>query len=249
MGASEQKDAAVNLAEAVRQATTQPASIDALNTVITMATDCGPCDGASVTMLGKNRSLTTVASSDELITRADRLQYELHQGPCLDAVWTDELFIVKNLVEDGRWPQWAPQAAELGVRGVLSVHLFTDTALGAINLYSMQAREYGHADIEVARVIAAHASVVLAYARSEENLWQAIDSRNLIGQAQGILMERFGLAPQRAFAVLRRYSQDHNRKLAVIAEELVRTGKLVGLDDDGSRNAQLVTNALEESAG
>ncbi len=240
--------AASNLAEAVRRAATRRTAVDTLSTVIEMATESGPCDGASVTMLGKNRTLTTVASSDELINRADKLQYELHQGPCLDAVWTDGLFVVKDLQEDGRWPQWAPQAGELGVRGVLSVHLFTDSALGSINLYSMQPRDYDHSDIEVARVIAAHASVVLAYARSEQNLWQAIDSRNLIGQAQGILMERFGLDPERAFAVLRRYSQDHNRKLAVIADELVRTGKLFGLDTDDSRNGQLA-QALPESAG
>ncbi len=75
-------------------------------------------------------------------------------------------------------------------------------------------------------MIAAHASVVLAYARAEKNLWQAIDSRNLIGQAQGILIERYGLTPSSAFAVLRRYSQDHNMKLAVVAEELVSTGAL-----------------------
>ncbi len=242
MGVSEEESdrlSAVTLAEAVRQAAARRASTDTLATVIDMATQSGPCDGASVTMLGRNRSLTTVASSDELITRADKLQYELDQGPCLDAVWTEGLFIVKDLVADGRWARWAPQAAKLGVGGVLSVHLFTDTALGSLNLYSMRPREYDHTDIESARVIAAHASVVLAYARSEQNLWQAIDSRNLIGQAQGILMERFGLSPESAFAVLKRYSQHHNRKLAVISEELVRTGKLFGLgeqatDDEGT---------------
>ena len=66
----------------------------------------------------------------------------------------------------------------------MSVHLFTDTALGSLNLYSLHPRDFGHADLEAARVIGAHASVVLAYARTEQNLWQAIDTRNLIGQAQ-----------------------------------------------------------------
>ncbi|MET0966391.1 MAG: GAF and ANTAR domain-containing protein, partial [Nakamurella sp.] len=151
------------------------------------------------------------------------------EGPCLDAVWVDGLFVVPHLVEDGRWPNWAPQAAELGVVSMLSLHLFTDAALGSLNLYSMRRREFSHSDIEAARVVAAHCSVVLAYSRNEQNLWQAIDSRNLIGQAQGILMERFGLTPERSFAVLRRYSQQHNRKLALIAEELVTTGSLPSL--------------------
>ncbi len=224
---------AVTVAEAARRAASnRRTSGDTLNSAIEMAIGLGSYDGASVTLIGRDRSLTTVASSHELISRADALQYELRQGPCLDAVWTDGLFIVKDLVADGRWPQWAPQAADLGVRAVLAVHLFTDAALGALNLYAMQPRDFDHEDIEAARVIAAHASVMLAYARSEQNLWNAIDSRNLIGQAQGILMERFGLNAERAFAVLRRHSQDHNRKLSVIADELVRTGKLYGLDDD-----------------
>lgn len=250
MDASEQRSerfSAVTVAEAARQAAaTRRNPGDTLTSVIEMATGLGSYDAASVTLLGKDRSLTTVASSDELITRADALQYELHQGPCLDAVWTDGLFVVKDLVADGRWPQWAPRAAELGVGAILAVHLFTDVALGALNLYSMKPRDFDHNDIEAARVIAAHASVVLAYARSEQNLWNAIDSRNLIGQAQGMLMERFGLSPERAFAVLRRHSQDHNRKLSVIADELVRTGKLYGLDDDGVEPGG---KAVPEAAG
>ena len=187
----------------------------------------GPCDSASITMLeGPKRSLKTVASIQRLIQHADQLQYELNEGPCLDAVWVEGHFVIPDIVADGRWPHWAPRAAELGVASMLSLHLFTDTALGSLNLYSLRPRDFDPTDIEAARVIAAHASVVLAYARAEQNLWQAIDSRNLIGQAQGILMERFGLTPAKAFAVLRRYSQHHNRKLAVVAEELVSTGRL-----------------------
>jgi AmiR/NasT family two-component response regulator len=77
--------------------------------------------------------------------------------------------------------------------------------------------------------------VVLAYARTEQNLWQAIDTRNLIGQAQGMLMARYGLTPDKAFAVLRRYSQTTNVRLAVLAEELTSTGRLPDLDPDTTR--------------
>jgi len=203
-----------------------------LSAVIEMATTSAPCDQASITMRGPNRTLRTVAYSSELINQADQLQYQLDEGPCLDAVWEDGLFIIPDLVDDGRWPNWAPRAAELGVVSMLSLHLFTDAALGSLNLYSMRRREFSHGDIEAARIVAAHSSVVLAHARNEQNLWQAIDSRNLVGQAQGILMERFGLTAERSFAVLRRYSQQHNRKLAKIAEELVSTGNLPSLAGD-----------------
>jgi AmiR/NasT family two-component response regulator len=83
--------------------------------------------------------------------------------------------------------------------------------------------------VEAARVIAAHASVVLAYARAEQNLWRAIDTRSIIGQAQGILMERYRLTAASAFEVLRRCSQQQNVKVAVLAEQLATTGQIPGL--------------------
>ena len=172
------------------------------------------------------RAVESVAYSSELILRADQLQYELGEGPCLDAVWTDGVFVIPDLRADGRWPRWAPAAAGLGVGSSVSVHLFTDTALGSLNLYSLHPRDYAHADLEAAKVIGAHASVVLAYTRTEQNLWQAIDTRNLIGQAQGMLMQKYGLTAEKAFGVLRRYSQQHNLKLAAVAEQLTTTRAL-----------------------
>jgi GAF domain-containing protein len=86
----------------------------------------------------------------------------------------------------------APAAAELGVRSSLSVHLLTDTALGSLNLYSLQPRDYDPAEVETAKIIAAQASAVLAYTRNEHRFWQAIDTRNLIGHAQGMLTQNTG---------------------------------------------------------
>ena len=212
-------------AEAVRQAATRKSTSETLAAVIDMAVTSGPGEGASITVR-TGRTVESVAYSSDLILQADQLQYQLGEGPCLDAVWTDGVFVIPNLVADGRWPRWAPAAARLGVGSSISVHLFTDAALGSLNLYSLRPREYGYADVEAAKVIGAHASVVLAYARNEQNLWQAIDTRNLIGQAQGMLMQKYGLTAEKAFGVLRRYSQDHNRKLAAVAEQLTTTGAL-----------------------
>ncbi len=220
------------VAETVRAAVTRPSREAALQEVIEMAVESGPCDAASITMLHPDRSVDTVAFSDDRVLQSDGLQYQLGEGPCMDAVWTDGVFIVPDLVADGRWPRWAPEAAKLGVGASLSVHLFTDSTLGSINLYSMSPREFDDVDVENARVIAAQASVVLAYARQSETLWRAVDARNLIGQAQGMLMERYRLSPGKAFAVLRRYSQEKNIKLRVLAEELTHTGELPGLNRD-----------------
>ena len=222
---------AATIAEAIRTAVARSTPAEALQGVIAMAVQTGPCDAASITMRGAGKTVDTVASSDAKVEQADLLQYELGEGPSLDAVWTNGVFIVPNLVADGRWPHWAPQAAELGIGASLAVHLFTDAALGSLNLYSLAPRGFTESDIENAKVIAAQASVVLAYARTQQNLWQAIDVRNLIGQAQGILMQRYGLTAPKAFAVLRRYSQHHNIKLTVLAEQLTTTGQLPHLDN------------------
>jgi GAF domain-containing protein len=191
-----------------------------------MALSCASCDQASITVLGPGRALETVGAYDDRVTKADRLQYDLREGPCLDAVFTDGVFQVEDLAADSRWPQWTPRATELGLGALLAVHLYTDTSLGALNLYSERPREYDELDVEVAKVVAAHVSVVLAHTRKTQDLWRAIDTRNLIGQAQGILMERFSLSPDQSFSVLRRYSQNHNRKLHDIAGMLVSTREL-----------------------
>jgi hypothetical protein len=221
-------------AEAVRQAATRKSPAETLAAVIDMAVTSGPGEQALITMR-TGRSVESVAYSSDLVLRADQLQYELGEGPCLDAVWANGVFVIPDLVADGRWPRWAPAAAGLGIGSSISVHLFTDTALGSLNLYSLHPRNYGHADLESAKVIGAHASVVLAYARNEQNLWQAIDTRNLIGQAQGMLMQKYGLTAEKAFSALRRYSQDHNLKLAALAEQLTTTGALPdwALNDPG----------------
>ena len=102
--------------------------------------------------------------------------------------------------------------------------------LGALNLYYESMDDFSEDELEVAKVVAAHASVALAKLRSERDLWRAIDSRHLIGQAQGMLMERFKLSPEKSFAVLRRYSQQHNIKLHEVAGALIRTGRLPAED-------------------
>ena len=95
--------------------------------------------------------MESVAYSSDLILRADELQYELGESPCLDAVWTNGVFVIPDLAADGRWPRWAPAAADLGVGSSVSVHLFTtDTALGSLNLYSLHPRQYSHTDVKAA---------------------------------------------------------------------------------------------------
>ena len=187
-----------------------------------MARDAIGCTYAGITLLHGRRRVETVAATDEVVEKADGLQYAMNEGPCLDAIWGGDTFASQDLANEPRWPTWGPQVAELGITGILSVRLYTyGETHGSLNLYADDGRAFSDADIEVAQIYASHASVALAAARESEQLKAAIDSRHLIGLAQGILMERFDIPVDRAFEVLRRYSQTRNVKLREIAAEVV----------------------------
>jgi GAF domain-containing protein len=223
-----------SMAEAARGVAANPGVQDALQSVVDLAMASCECFGASVTLVRTTGGAETTATSGELIEQADNLQYEFDEGPCLRAAEHGGAYLIVDTATDPRWPTWGPAVAAMGLRSVLSIHLFTDArVLGALNLYYKCIEEFADDEVETAKVVAAHASVALARVRSERDLWRAIDSRHLIGQAQGILMERYRLTPEKAFAVLRRHSQEHNIKLHEIAVTLVRTGRL----PDGSATA------------
>ena len=115
------------------------------------------------------------------------------------------------------------------MHSILSIRLHTSgQTLGGLNFYAGQRHRFSDDDIALAHIFGQHASVALATARREEGLRTAIDARHLIGQAQGILMERFGLSGDQAFAVLRRYSQDNNVRLRSVAERIIETRRLPG---------------------
>ncbi len=233
---------ALVFAERTRQIASQRSPDEAIKGIIQLALDSVDCDYASVTLVHGDGSLETVASSHPVVDQADALQYELHEGPCLTAATTNGVFVIPETATDLRWPHWGPRAAKLGLHSILSVHLFTDRqVLGALNLYARHAYQYSDDDIEAARVVAAHASVGLARSRSEQNLWRAVDSRHVIGQAQGVLIERFGVTAEQAFAVLKRYSQQHNLKLHDVAVTLLTTGELPG---DGSEPQAASTDSI-----
>jgi GAF domain-containing protein len=202
---------------------------DTLDGVLKLAVWVAPCDVASVSLRhGEDKRVETTAASDPVAQRAHELQQELGEGPCLDVVWDEEgVNVVPRVGDSERWPRWAGHAAELGLSSMIAVRLFTrEQTIGALDLYSHELHDYDTDDVLAARVVAARVSSVLARAQHEKTLWDAIDSRHQIGQAQGILMERYHLTADQAFAVLRRYSQEQNRKLRVVANEVVNTRTL-----------------------
>ena len=186
------------------------------------------CDYAGVIFLHKKSdSIETITATDPLIEKLDEIQMKIGQGPDIEAVRDRLSVIVSDTHLDRRWPRWAEMVADAGIRSLLNIRLYTsDETLGTLNLYSQTPDKFDADDQAVAHVLARHAAVAIAAARKEENLWQAVDARQLVGQAQGILIERFGIDPERAFQVLIRHSQNSNRKLHDIARALIETGNL-----------------------
>lgn len=183
---------------------------------------------ASLTVRGRKRTWTTLGSSSDVALKADEAQYALREGPCVESAQNTEWLRSGDVLNDHRWPRWGREAAALGVVSLLSVSLYTETAqVGALNMYATEPGRFATREgIDIGVVFAVHAANALASARLVEGLESAVSSRHMIGAAQGILIERFGISLDQAFDLLRRLSSHENRKLADIARDIVETGRL-----------------------
>ena len=200
---------------------------ETVEAVLQFALQAVKCTHAGVALSHRGGRVETVAVTDPVVEQSDQLQLECDEGPTLDVLAERDTVLVPDTGAELRYPDWAPKVAALGLRSVLSVRLATTgSTLGVLQLFNTEPYAFETDDDAVAHILARHASVALANARQEASLWQAIDARKLVGQAQGILMERFGIDSDQAFAVLRRYSQDHNIKLREVAQRLIETRRL-----------------------
>lgn len=180
------------------------------------------CDDAGIMLVHARNQIETAAATAKRVGESHNLQIVHDEGPCLDAIEGEAFYMSPDISDDDRWAKWGPAVAALGLRSVLSLRLETRTRrYGSLNLYAEKVDAFDEDDLAVATIFVRHASIALANAHSEENLQVVIDARRLIGQAQGILMERFSLDADRAFEFLRRQSQAHNVKLRYVAEWVV----------------------------
>jgi GAF domain-containing protein len=190
-------------------------------------------DECGISLVIGRRRVESRAPVGELPRIIDELQQRLGEGPCLDAAYEQKTVRIDDIESETRWPRFCPEAASAGLRSVLSIQLFvTGDNLGALNLYARRPHAFKEESESVGLVFASHAAIALAGAENEQNLRTALTTRDQIGQAKGILMERFKITADRAFAVLVGASSRTNRKLTDIAEELSATGTL---PDDGRR--------------
>ncbi|WP_432544204.1 GAF and ANTAR domain-containing protein [Kineococcus sp. SYSU DK002] len=185
-------------------------------------------DGAesgSISLVRGRRRVWSAAVTDDLARRVDAAQEDAGEGPCLAAMAAEPVVRTGDLPADARWPALAAPARQLGVRSALCFHLFVHgSTLGGLNLLSRTPDAFDAGSEAVGSMIAAHAAVALADAQQFDDLRTALSNRDVIGQAKGMLMERFKVDADQAFAVLTRISQDRNVKLHHLAERLARTG-------------------------
>ncbi len=197
------------------------------------------CDAASISLL-TGSDIATPVCSNSIALDIDRYQYEFGEGPCLDAITEEPMLYSEDLTTDVRWPRFGPLAVSLGMRSLLSCRLSSEVTLGSLNLYAKIPRAYGAVDRTTAIIFATHAGIALGAAgtladasvllnteiRRSENLELALSTREVIGQAEGILIERERLTPEQAFDVLRRASQNLNLRLRDLAQYVVDTGEV-----------------------
>jgi ANTAR domain/GAF domain len=198
---------------------------ETLDAIVRAAVDTIPgVDHASITVINDDLELETLIPSDQFVVAGDELQCALGEGPCLDAAAGTPMVRSDNLSEESRWPSYAPKAAAMGVGSQLAVHLYEHKqTYGGLNLYFDRADAISAATVDLTELFAHHSAMALGHAKEREGLISALDTRKTIGQATGIVMERYGISEARAFEYLIRVSQTGNVKLRVVADEVVKS--------------------------
>jgi GAF domain-containing protein len=189
------------------------------------------CDVAGLSLLDGG-VVQTQGHTDPIVAEIDALQQVAGEGPGLAALAEGRIFYADDLRTDPRWPEFGPQATAAGIRSVLALPLTDVAHQGSLNLYARYPSAFGVVDRGRAVILASLATLALTAARSHEteesradNLRAALVTRELIGQAEGILMERERISADEAFDILRRASQHLNVKLRQVAQNLVDTGE------------------------
>jgi hypothetical protein len=181
---------------------------------------------------GRHGKFRTLTSTGEIALTGDMIQYDLDTGPCVDALLDETVFRTNDLVSDTRWPEFSARAhAETGVSSMMSLRLFMegDDRTAGLNLYSTQLGAFDDDALIIATVLATHTAAVLVATAAREradNLARALVSNRRIGMAMGVLMSSHKLTDDDAFTLLRIASQNSNRKLTDIAEDVITTGLL-----------------------
>jgi GAF domain/ANTAR domain len=177
-------------------------------------------DLVSITLL-EDHDLRTIAATDPLAEQMDALQYELREGPCYAAVTSDRFVLVNDIAAASDYPRYGARAFDAGIRSQAAIQLVQDGERAGLNLYARQSEAFDRYTVQFAELFATQAAAVLEYAEQAEQLSVALHTRTDIGTAVGIVMERYGIDRNVAFAFLVRNSNHRNVKLRVLARQII----------------------------
>ncbi|MCV7177380.1 GAF and ANTAR domain-containing protein [Mycolicibacterium sphagni] len=222
MPAQSSRELARTLGDLAVRMQAQKGTGETLHTIVEAAADIVPGARWVGISLIQGRKVLAKAPTDPIAAKLDELQNELGDGPCLTALRDHQTVHIEDMSTEDRWPEFSRQAMAFGVHSMLSFQLFVESEnLGAMNLYGAEARCFSKESVEVGTVVAQHAAVAMFGAAAAGQFQSALASRDVIGQAKGILMHRNNVSGGQAFAMLTRASADTNIKLVDVARWLV----------------------------
>lgn len=179
-------------------------------------------DTAGVLLVSKGGRFESVAGTSDLPPRLDELQMSFQEGPCVQAALKETVLRTDDFREEQRWPRYAPAAVELGILSGLSFKLYTaERTAGALNLFAFEPHAFDAEAETIGAVLAAHAAAAILASQRGEQLESALTTRDRIGQAKGMIMERYGVDEIQAFDMLRRLSQESNVRLVDVAQQVI----------------------------
>lgn len=214
------------LADAARQmhALIPQGHDEVLATVTASAVEVVPgVVAAGVTLVQKKNDVSTIGATNADASLFDQLQQIHGGGPCLQAAWTDEVVQVDDFSTESRWPELGKSIiARTAIRSSMSYRLFTsEHGIGALNLYYDHPHAFTAAGNELSHSLATYAALIVDAAQRHEQFASALASRDIIGQAKGMIMERFDVDATRAFELLKTLSQNSNVLVVEVARRLV----------------------------
>lgn len=178
---------------------------------------------AGITLTRNSKRIDTPATTHHWPLLLDKIQQRHLEGPCLTAAWEEKTVHVRDLQTEDRFPRYRDDAlAETPIRSIMAFQLFiADESLGALNIYSEEPDAFTPESRTLGLIFAAHSSVAWNSARREAQFQRALESRDVIGQAKGMVMERYRVDAVQAFELLRKLSQDSNVPLIAVASDLI----------------------------
>lgn len=219
------RDLAMRMAELARTAASPRSVENVLSDVTAASKELIPgAETAGVLLIGKGGKWESIGGTDDLPHLLDELQMRFNEGPCVEAALDEVIVRTDDFRSETRWPKYSAAVVEIGVLSGVSFKLYTaNRTAGALNLFAFKPNAFDGEAETIGTVLAAHAAAAILASREGEELQSAVSTRDRIGQAKGIIMERYNVDDVRAFEMLRRLSQDSNTRLVDIAQRVVDT--------------------------